>query len=63
VEVAGELVGLVAEGDLAVAEYLVVGQVHQGFGHLAGGLLQAGQDLLGQGLDTLFAIFQGRQSL
>jgi hypothetical protein len=52
-------VGLVAQGQLDGAEELVVGQVGEGLGHPAEGLLEQGAEAVAERLEAGFAAFSG----
>jgi len=56
-----EVVGVVTESGLQVAEEAVVRRIDQGFGHEAEGLVGGGPQLRQQRLDTAFTVFGGRQ--
>ena len=55
----GQVVGLVTQGQLDRAEELVVGQVGEGFGHLAEGLLEEGAEAVAEGPEAGFAVKSG----
>jgi hypothetical protein len=55
----GQIVGLVAQGQLDGAKELVVGQVGEGFGHLAERLLEQGAEALPERLEAGFAVKRG----
>ena len=52
----GQVVGLVPQGQLDGAEELVVGQVGEGFGHLAQRLVEQGPEALAERLEAGFAV-------
>ena len=57
----GQLVGLVAEAELDVAQQLAVGDIDQVLGHLAEGLLGGGSELVHQGTNAGFTAIGGRR--